>query len=170
MSRDWDSLNTFSDWSKTLHELLAEATTAIQSGDVGKRVAVQEELNRFIMHSPNTVAGQLDEIAGNAINDIFRTAVDEALASIGSRTAELSKHIKTVNAVAAEAESAAKSMRLETATKVINCATEVIRNLNDLKAAVANTQDEAALASKIDNAVTAIQDLVPSVMAVKGTT
>jgi len=168
MSRDWDSLNTFADWSKVLHELLAQASQAVQSRDIDKKVAAQEELNQFIMHSPNTISGQLDDIASKAVHDIFIVTTEEAISKISGRTAELTKHTKTVIAVTAEAEKAAKSIKLETATKVINSATTVIRDLAELRNAVRDSTDEQALAAKIDKAVKSIQDLVPHVMAVSG--
>lgn len=166
MSKDWDSLNTFADWSKALHELLSQASQAVQSGDINKKVAVQEELNQFIMHSPNRFSNQLDEIASKAVDDIFITTTQEAISRIAGRTAELSKHTKTVIAVVEEAERAAKSIRLETATKVINSATIVVRDLADLKNAVRGSADEQALATKIDRAVKSIQDLVPIVISI----
>lgn len=166
MSRDWDKLKTFSDWSQTLHEILGDAGSAIQSGNTSDRVAVQKELNTFIMNSPNTIAGQLDDIAKKAINDIFKTAVDEALSGIAGRSAELSTLIKTINSITVEAEKAARSIRLETANKFIISSTELIRNLKDLKDSVTGADDAQALEGKIDKALKAVQDLVPSVMAI----
>lgn len=168
MSRDWDSLNTFADWSGTLHELLDQASQALRTGDINQKVDVQETLNQFIMNSPNTIARQLDDIAGKAIHDIFITTVEEALSGIAGRKAELTMHIKTINAVTAEAEDTARSIRLEAAGQVIDSATTVVRNLGKLKTALSGTADEQALAAKIDKAVKSIQDLVPLVMAVSG--
>jgi len=168
MSRNWDALDTFADWSGTLHELLAQATQAIQSGDIHRKVAVQDELNQFIMHSPNHIARQLDDIAGKAVHDIFIGVVGEALANIASRSAELSLHVKTVNAVTAEAQAAARSIRLEAANRVIDSATAAVRNLVALRDAVRNTTHEQVLATKIEKAVKALQDLVPSIMAAGG--
>lgn len=167
MSINWDSLSTFEDWAGVLHELLATATGSITSGDITERVEAQKKLNDFIIQSPNAIAGELDNIAKNAINDIFITAIDEALASISSRTADLAIHVKTVKAVTQEAENAAKSIKLESATKVIGAATKIIQDLNNLKNAISDSEDDQELAEKIDNAVKSIQDLVPSVMAVR---
>jgi len=120
MTREWDALNTFADWSGALHELLSQAAQVIQTGDIHQKVAVQDALNQFIMHSPNAIARQLDDIAGRAVHDIFITTVEAALANIASRTAELNMHVKTVNAVTAEAEADARSIRLEAAWRVID--------------------------------------------------
>ena len=169
MSINWDSLNTFEDWAGALHELLAIATDSIKSGDLAERVKAQRNLNDFIIQSPNAIAGELDNIAKNAINDIFLTAVDEALASISSRTAQLAMHVKTVKAVTLEAENAAKSIRLERATQVIGTATKIIQDLNELKSTISDTEDDQKLAEKIDKAVKSIQELVPFVMAVRNT-
>ncbi|MCB1860051.1 MAG: hypothetical protein KDI63_17405 [Gammaproteobacteria bacterium] len=167
MNIDWDSLNTFEEWAAVLHQLLGSASESIQSGDIAKRVATQNALHNFIMHSPNLFSAELDEIARKTIADIFETALDEALNNIASRSAELAMHIKTVRAVTQQAESAVKSIRLERATKVIESATQVIRDLADLKLAISTSTGDQALHAKIDKTVKSIQDLVPSVMAVK---
>lgn len=169
MSRNWDALITFEDWAKVLHELLGEARKAIHSGNIEKRVAVQEELSAFIMTSPNTLAAELDEIARKAITDIFKTTVDEALASLANRTAELATHIKVVNAVTLEAEQAARSIRLENATKVISSATAILRDLHELRQALTATKEDTLLAGKIDKTVKALQELIPLVMTIKST-
>lgn len=167
MSINWYSLITFDDWAAVLHQLLDKASESIQSGDVSKRVETQKELNSFIMQSPNAIAAELDEIAQKAINDIFQTAVDEALTGIASRTAELARHIKTVKAVTQETNATAKSIKLERATKVIESATQTIRDLNNLKVAISGSEDDRALAGKIDKVTKSIQDFVPAVMTVR---
>ncbi len=169
MSINWDSLSTFEDWAGTLHKLLATATDSIQSGDVTERVEAQKQLNDFIIQSPNAIAGELDNIAKNAINDIFKTALDEALAGISARTADLAMHVKTVKAVTSEAENRARSIRLESATRVIGTATQIIRDLNDLTTAISESEDEQELAGRIDNTLESIQALIPSVMAMRRT-
>lgn len=73
--------------------------------------------------------------------------------------------LKTLNAAI---PLSAKSIRLETATKVIDSATTVIRDLAELKRAVRGTPDEQALSLKINRAIKSIQDLVPVVMTVSG--
>ncbi|MGV1099793.1 hypothetical protein ACUUL3_10355 [Thiovibrio sp. JS02] len=167
MSINWDSLNTFADWAAALDRLLDKASESILSGEVATRVEAQKELNRFITRSPNAIAGELDEIAREAINDIFRTAMDEALAGIASRTAALARLSKTVKAVSEEANAGAKSIRLARATTVIESATRTIRDLHDLRAALSESEDDTILAGRIDKAVGSIQDLVPAVMAVR---
>ena len=69
---------------------------------------------------------RLDNLTGR-ITDIFNATFEDALSSISSRTSELTIHTKTVLAATKEAEKAAKSIRLETATKVIHSATEAVR-------------------------------------------
>ncbi len=167
MNRDWDALESFSDWSETLHDILNDATVALQSDDLSNKVSVQKELNTFIMKSPNNITGQLDDIARRAINDIFKTAIQKSLGSIASRTADLSSLTKSINYISNKTESAAKSIRLERVDKFIISSTDLIRTLNDLKVTVTESDDTEALQGKIDKALKAVQDLVPSIMAIK---
>lgn len=159
MSIDWDSLKDFKDWSGALRGLLDEAREALKADDIGRRVAAQEQLNAFIDHSPNAVAGKLDEIAGQAIDDLFAGTLQEALASIGKRTAELARYTKEVGAAAADAHRDAASIRLDTARGAVDAITEAIQAMSALRTSLGTDASDEALMKEIDRAIAAVQKL-----------
>lgn len=169
MSIDFDSLETFDDWSGALQQLLGQARTALQSGVVQDRVDVQDLLADFIGKSPNRIANGLDDIARKAMDDMLNTALSEALASISSRTADLALHAKVITEIAISAEAKAASIRLDMAKQVIDSASGAIVTLNGLRQTLGAAADDQAVVGKIDKAVKVIQELVPLVMRVKGT-
>ena len=166
MNIDWLSLRTFDDWAGVLQHLLGQARAALESSDANKRAQVQGLLLEFITKSPNSSAAVLDDIAKKAIRDIYNDAVDQALADISSRNAELALHIKSINAVTSDAQAAAGSIRYERATGVINSATSLVQQLNELKNVLSNDQADQALVTKIEKAVKSLQDVVPLAMNV----
>ena len=168
MSIDFDSLETFDDWSDALQQILRQGRTALQSGDVQGRVAVQDLLREFIEKSPNRIANGLDDIARKAMDDMLNTALSEALASLSSRTADLAMHAKAISDIASSAEAKAASIRLDKAKQVIDSATSAIVSLNGLRQTLGAAADDQAVVGKIDKAVKVIQELVPLVMRVKG--
>ena len=95
-------------------------------------------------------------------------AIDEALSSLSSRTADLALHAKLVFDIASDAEASAASIRLDKARQVIDSATSAILSLSDLRQTLGEAADDQAVVGKIDKAVKVIQELVPLVMRVKG--
>lgn len=168
MNIDFDSLETFDDWAGALQQILDQARTAVQSGDVQRRVEVQDLLAEFIGKSPNRIAKGLDDIARKAMDDMLGQAIDEALSSLSSRTADLALHAKLVFDIASDAEASAASIRLDKARQVIDSATSAIVSLSDLRQTLGEAADDQAVVGKIDKAVKVIQELVPLVMRVKG--
>ena len=168
MSIDFDSLATFDDWSDALQQILRQARTALQSGNVSDRVAVQDLLAEFIAKSPNRIAAGLDDIARKAMDDMLNTALSEALTSLASRTADLALHAKAISDIASNAEAKAAAIRLDKARQVIDSATSAIVSLNGLRQTLGAAADDLAVVGKIDKAVKVIQELVPLVMRVKG--
>lgn len=168
MNIDFDSLETLDDWSEALQQILGGARTALQSGNVQNRVAVQELLAEFIGKSPNRIASALDDIARKAMDDMLDKAVEEALVGLSSRTADLALHAKAVSEIASSAEVKAASIRLEKAKRVIDSATSAIVSLHDLRQTLGDAASDQTVVGKIDKAVKVIQELVPLVMHVKG--
>lgn len=168
MNIDFDSLETFDDWAAALQQILDQARTAVQSVDVQRRVEVQDLLADFIGKSPNRIAKGLDDIARKTMDDMLAQAIDEALSSLASRTADLALHAKAISDIASNAEASAASIRLEKAKSVIDSATSAIVSLSDLRQTLGGAVEDQAVVGKIDKAVKVIQELVPLVMRVQG--
>ena len=167
MKMDFDALNTFDDWAAALGQLLDAATASVRSGDIASRIDAQQQLNEFTLESPNAIAAELDDIARKAVDAIFSATAEEALKSIASRSAELTRHVKVIGGITEQAQKSAKSIRLENATKAIGGVTQTIRDLHELKTVMSASSEDKLLSDEIDKAIKAIQLLVPAVMAVK---
>lgn len=168
MNIDWDTLQTFDDWSAALDRILGQARMALKSGDTPGRADVQQQLADYIAHSPNRLAAELDAIARRTMDDLVDSAIDDALGSLATRSAELSLHAKTIADIAGAAEQRARSIRLERARAVVDAATSTVQSLAGLRQSLGDAADDKLVADKIDKAVKAIHELVPLVMRVKG--
>jgi hypothetical protein len=150
--------NTFEDCSNLLQTLLSQAHDAVVDGDVQKKVAAQKSLREFIDHCVSPKADELDDIATQAINNIFEATLDKALAEIGSRTAELASLTKAVKTVTDAANSNADLIRLDQARKVIDTTVGAVDALKNLRQSLKSDQpDEQALADSITTLIISIQ-------------
>lgn len=156
---NWNNLNTYADWAGALQTLLNNAHDAVAGGDVDKKQAAQKNLKDFIDNCASPVkAKELDTIASEAIGDIFAATLDQAMAGIGSRTAELANMTKDVNAITDAANSDAASIRLDAARKVVDTTVQVVQALTTLKQQLDATQpDDKKVADSITTLITAIQ-------------
>jgi hypothetical protein len=168
MNIDWDSLDTFDDWSGALDQILKQARAALQSSDEQQRADVQQSLADYIANSPNRIAAQLDVIARQTMDDLLNTAISDALANLAARSADLAMHAKTIADIADSADAKASSIRLAKARDVVDATTSTIQSLTGLRQTLGDGADDKVVADKIDKAVKAIHDLVPLVMRVKG--
>jgi hypothetical protein len=154
------NFNTFEDCSNLLQTLLNQAHDAVTDGDVQKKVAAQKSLKDFIDNCVSPKADELDDIATQAINNIFEATLDKALAEIGSRTAELASLTKSINAVTDAANRDAASIRLDRARKVIDTTLGAVDALKNLRQSLKSDQpDERQLADSITALINTIQSV-----------
>lgn len=90
MSTEFDSLQSASEWSAKLAELLAAARAAAERSDE-ERLAVAHRLTDFIARSypANEEIRRLDEIASAAARALAEQVLTDAMGRIASRTAIL---------------------------------------------------------------------------------
>ena len=157
---EWDNIHDLDGWRMKLSELLKEAEIAAQHGDLASRLALSSRLTEFIVHSsPNTPAMlALDGIADQARAGLLRVTIEERLAEISARTADLARLTKEVHAHTAAAEASAASIRLERARRVVGVLTESIQALNELRSVLETTTD-AELTTRIGRLIASIQTL-----------
>jgi hypothetical protein len=150
--------NTFEDCSNLLQTLLQQARDAVTSGDLQKKKAAQQALLNFVNNCVSPKADDLDDIANQTINNIFEVTLDKALAEIGSRTAELASLTKSLQTVAATANSNAALIRLDQARKVMDSTVGAVDALKNLRQSLRSDQpDEQQLADSITTLINSIQ-------------
>ena len=155
---EYEDLNPsrIEDWSAPLGTLLNEATKCLQSGEEGCRDRCIDALKKFVEWSP---FGSLDNVALDAVHDIVARSVNEALAEIAKRTANLQRLSKDLRLVAEGAQQDASAIRLEAVTKVIEATTKSIEALSNLDKAIKDDAGAAELTKRVRDLVKKIQAL-----------
>ena len=158
---NWNELNTYGDWAGVLDRLLTDAHDAVAADDRDQKRDAQRALKEFIDNCASPVkASELDEIATQAINNIFEATLDKAMAEIGSRTAELANLTKEIKVVTDTANKDAASIRLEKARQVVSSTVQAIEALKDLRQSLKSNQpDEKKLSDGIIVLIGSIQTI-----------
>ena len=159
MSISWEGLQTYEDWADTLKDLLENARKAIEKDDAAARGAAKRELITFIDESPNWLIRNLDDVAHEAIKDLGKGDISEAITSIENRTVELIRLTKSMKSIAEDAEEAAGSLRLEKARRVVDSSTNVVNAIKELRNELDSTGKDKKLETLANAAIKAVQDL-----------
>jgi hypothetical protein len=141
---EWDNLKTYDDWKGKLEDLLDEGRKASAADDDESRLELCSRLRMFVQKSrPNTPEVlDLDRIASEATRTLSLDVAEGAVDRIEARTAELIVLGKTLQQVAAQAESDAASLRLEKAHAAIDAIIGVQRALDDFDSILQSGTDE----------------------------
>jgi hypothetical protein len=174
MSRDWDAVQGFEGWAAVLDELLQKAGRAAEGGSADDRRAAQDALDEFIDRSPNAVARRLDDVARDAMRDLFLATVEERVGAIAQRTAALRGYVKDVQAAAEGARQDAATIRLLRVRGAVDSMTKTVQSLQDLRetlrsgAAAAQAGDVLAVIAKIETLVAQVQEVRTEVEGLAG--
>jgi|GEM_PF-1306721 len=163
MTRNWDSIEGFEGWSGVLDELVARARAAAQSGSLPARLAVQAELDEFIDRSPNSIARKLDETARQTMRDLFLETVEQRVAAIADRSADLRTYVKDVRSAAGGAARDAAAIRLERQTGAVDAINATIASIKTLRDALGRSAPDRQIAQAIGRTLAALQELRQSV-------
>lgn len=159
------------DWRDKLSALLDRANAIALNPDLLARRAVAKDLQAFIMDNPPSVStepetaefDEMDAIARKAHDALLLSVVEDRVAAIASRSAELAGLTRKVAAQTAANEKAARSLRLEKAIRVASTATETVNAIKELKAQIedhpSTEQDFTELTKHLGIALQSLQDL-----------
>ena len=159
MSINWDDYKGFEDWSGLLDQLLDEATAAIKVDDIDKRVEVQKKLRLFTRKSPNEFSRKLDEIATQAINDIFMQTLEESIQAISSRSSELDSYVKDIQAVTGRARRTGAIISLETPQSIAEGLTKLVGEVKGIKDAMKDNANAQEITKRVDAILSGIGKL-----------
>jgi hypothetical protein len=157
---EWDGIADVAGWRDKLAQLLEEAKRAAQSQDREARLGVADRLNEFILNSrPQTPEIQrMDDLAAGSAVALMQKTIDEQLAALTARSAELAKLTKEMTSQAQTAEASAESIRLSRMRAVVSTLTHSVEALNELRAALGG-DDADALGASMEDLLGRIQDL-----------
>lgn len=157
---NWSEISGFGGWANALDECISALLNAFQAKDTSLKEAAIANLRDYIKHSPNDIAGPLDDLALATVLSAVAKDWGEGIVDLQSRSAELSKLTKQLNSIVAANHLSAESIRLTRIRSVIDHSTEAIRSFSDLKDDLASKGEGVdSLASKVDAAIKAVQTL-----------
>lgn len=159
MTTQWDELITYDNWAAALGTLLKRARAALEKGDAAARGAVKRDLIEYIDESPNWLIRNLDDVAHEAIKDLGKADINEALISIESRTIDLIKITKSLKSITEDNQAAAGALRLEKARRVVDASTQLVGTIKELRDQLSSAAKDKKLETLASEAIKAVQDL-----------
>lgn len=160
MSTEFDSLQSASEWSAKLAELLAAARAAAEGSDE-ERLAVAQRLTDFIASSfpANEEIRRLDEIASAAARALAEQVSTDAMGRIASRTAVLETLTGEFEAI----RSRTLSVSLPSASQIAELASSLATIADDAGAIarfrVGNPQNTEEFHVRIGRLATALAEI-----------
>jgi hypothetical protein len=167
MKINFKKLETRQDWEEALASIVALAQKAVRSRDEENMAEANGLLNAFIDASPPAKewSTDLDDHARDALGQL---AVDIATATnddLASRTEELRRVAKAIQATAADNDQKAADIRHEKLTRALTAALDAGKAVKDLQAAVADSAADGNLANaaeKLLQAISNFKDVIAS--------
>lgn len=159
MSVNWETLRTYEEWADALKNLLNAARIALETNDLAARGRVKRDLIDFIDESPNWLIRNLDDVAHEAIMDLGKATITEAITGIEQRTIDLIRLTKSIQSIAQNAQTSAISLRLEKSIAAIDSSTKAVKAINDLRNELASTGKDKKVETLATNAIKSIQEL-----------
>jgi len=159
MTTQWEALTTYDDWAATLGTLLKKASTALEKKDTTARYAVKRELIDYIDESPNWLIRNLDDVAHEAIKDLGKADINEALTSIENRRVDLIRLTKSIKSVSEENQDAASALRLEKGKRVVDASTQLVETIRELRDQLDSMGNDKKLETLASEAIKAAQVL-----------
>ncbi len=159
MTPNWKDLETFDDWADALRSLMDVARAALKAGDAGARARIKKDLIAFVDRSPDWIVKELDSLAGEVIKALGKAAIDDAISDIESRTVDLARLTKAIEAGTAANLQEARRIRLERARKTVDSITQTVGSLSDLKASLESGAKDDAIRTDIETLIESLQSL-----------
>jgi hypothetical protein len=149
MASEFDKIKNLAGWRAKLDELLQAARAAAQDDDLDARLEVADRLTEFIVNNPPALTDDLataeyadmDRVAKDAHDALLLVTIQERVAGIMSKTAELAALRKQIEGRAAANREAAASIRLEKARRVVAATTDAVTAMLDLKREIERAAD-----------------------------
>ena len=149
----FNELISIEDWSGALQRILDAAAEATRNEDSEARQGLMDLLLTFIKRSPAKIE-VLDVIAREAIEDLSLAEISISLERLASRSAELSRAVGLIDAVAAEARKDARTLQLESTLDALRKAKVAVDALRKVEKAL--DQPDAGLLEALKSSSEAI--------------
>ncbi len=160
MKIDFKKLVTRQDWEEALSDIIDFAQKAIDTKDSDDISQAVDLLNAFIDASPPERAWStdLDDHARDALGQLTVDIASATIDDIASRTEELRRIAKAVQATAADNEQTAAGIRHEKLTQALVSALNAAKAAKDLQDAVKDNAGDTKVMDAAQELLTAVSD------------
>lgn len=172
---EFDKIKGLAGWRAKLDELLAAARDAAQEDDLDVRLEMADRLTQFIIRNPPSVPedpasaeyDEMDRIARESHDALLLDAIQQRVAAIMGRTAELATLRKKFDNQTSLNQQTAASIRLEKARKVVESTTAAVAAMMDLKRELEGAIDAGVADADISTLVKQVGNLIEKLQAVR---
>jgi len=172
---EFDKIKNLAGWRAKLDELLADARHAAQQDDLDDRLKMADRLTQFIIRNPPTLPEdpasaeyeEMDRIARECHDALLLDAIQQRVATIMGRTAELAALRKKFDSQTAANQQAAASIRLEKARKVVESTTAAVAAMMDLKKELERTIEAGGADAEISTLAKQVGTLIGKLQAAR---
>ncbi len=158
MKIDFKKLETRQDWEEALSEIIEFARKAVSAKDEDGISEATDLLNRFIETSPpeRPWSSDLDDHAREALGQLLVDIATATNDDLASRTRELRRIEKAVQATVADNEQMAASIRAEKVTQALVSAMNAAKAAKDLQETVKDNAGDAKISEAAETLLAAI--------------
>ena len=172
---EFDKIKGLAGWRAKLDELLADARDAAQKDDLDARLEMADRLTEFVIRNPPTLPEdpasaeyeEMDRIARECHDALLLQAIQQRVAAIMGRKAELAALRKKFDSQTSANQQTAASIRLEKARKVVESTTAAVGAMMDLKKELQNAIDAGVADTDITALAKQVTALVERLQAVR---
>lgn len=152
-----DNDSVLAEFAAKLRGLIEEGARALEREDQAAIRLVQQKLNRFPDDSPSA-ADALDRTALLAAIDLDAASTRDAAARIRSRSDEVARLAKLIDAAAERAAGSADTLRLNSVRTALTSATDAISAFKTLREQLKSDRpDESTIKTEITQIIDSIQ-------------
>jgi hypothetical protein len=175
MATEFDNLRGLAAWRAKLDELLAAAGATAQKDDLEARLTIADRLTQFTINSPPALASdpasaeydEMDRIARKCRDALEDDAIEQRVAAITNRTAELAALRKKFESQTTANQQSAASIRLERVRRVLESTTAAVTAMGDLKKELDQTIAGGAATPEVIALATQVAGLIDRLQAVR---
>ncbi|MCU0451517.1 MAG: hypothetical protein MUC97_17010 [Bernardetiaceae bacterium] len=155
-SIDWNAHETSADWAMTLQYLLDESKVAVKTANQAEKQAIKSALLQF---SRSGGPSKLCETAAKASLDLSNSLIDDALAAIEERNAELQQLTGALKGTTQDVKNAQTLIQLQVGKilQSMDYAAKTVGILQEVHQEV--KQVDKALADRVKSVLDSMQEL-----------
>ncbi len=172
---EFDDIKDLAGWRAKLDGLLAAARDTARNDDLDARLEMADRLTQFVIRNPpmrpddpaSAECAEMDRIARESHDALLLDAMQQRIAAIMARTAELAALRKKFDSQTVANEQTAAAIRLEKARKVVESTSAAVAAMVDLKKELDRAVDTGAANADLTALAQQVGTLIETLQAVR---